>query len=168
MGRHTLAEASELTGVDLVTLWKQVNDGSVSVKQDPSGHDVLETGELLKIYEKRLELTAESLSASEKNLIVQMMQETAQLESRAMMLERENRTLSECVDELRQERNAWRDQTRNLMTLIKRRMNRSETPSADALESAKREIEAQIKDKWAAKLAPLVARLQRQLRKRGA
>lgn len=96
----TLKEASEKVGVTRQTLMKAIKTGRISAEKSQGGEWRIEPIELFRVWPP-----------------VNKVQQTLQLDltdGDTPSLQTENRLLREQLAELREERNAWRDQAQRL------------------------------------------------------
>lgn len=113
LSKVTLQRAAELTGRSRSTIHRAMEKGRLSFEKDETGNRVIDVSELDRAFGLRPQRDAEPDDALElQRHGVQLIELRAQLE-----IERSKRALlEERVDELREERDRWRNQAERMLT----------------------------------------------------
>jgi hypothetical protein len=113
MSKVTLQRASELTGKSRSTIHRAMEKGRLSFEKDETGNRVIDVSELERAFGLLPQRDPEGDETEELHRHdVQLIELRAQLE-----IERSKRAmLEERVDELREERDRWRNQAERILT----------------------------------------------------
>ena len=113
LSKVTLLRASELTGRSRSTIHRAMEKGRLSFEKDETGNRVIDVSELDRVFGLRPQHEADPVDTDELHRHdVQLIELRAQLE-----IERSKRALlEERVDELREERDRWRNQAERMLT----------------------------------------------------
>jgi hypothetical protein len=122
LSKVTLQRAAELTGRSRSTIHRAMEKGRLSFEKDETGNRAIDVSELDRVFGLRPRRDAELDGAEELHRHdVQLIELRAQLE-----IERSKRALlEERIDELREERDRWRNQTERMLTDQRPRPHRS-------------------------------------------
>jgi hypothetical protein len=109
---YTLAEAAVATGTNKSTILRAIKSGKISGAKDEHGAWLVEPAELHRVYppaEERSEAQGEARSDTHTDPAA-----IAEAMMRAALAEQRLNDLRAMLDEMRTDRNAWRDQAQRL------------------------------------------------------
>jgi excisionase family DNA binding protein len=109
---YTLAEAAAATGTNKSTILRAIKSGKISGAKDEHGAWLIEPAELHRVYppaEERSEAQGEARSDTHRDPAP-----IAEAMMRAALAEERINDLRAMLDEMRTDRNAWRDQAQRL------------------------------------------------------
>jgi len=115
--KYNLTQAAKAVKISRSTLHKDIKDGKVSVKKDGKDKPYIELVELERVYGS---VTTSDMSETVKTAQPRTEEKTEntllELQTKIQILEADKTRLGEQVDELKEDRNQWRQQATNLLT----------------------------------------------------
>ena len=129
MAKHSISEASRLTGRARSTIHKHINDGKISKELDKEGNPIIDTSELVRAYGPLQDSdNTTTLSTSQRTTPKKQINNNA-LHAEIEMLKQEKITLLEKrIADLEGERDDWKKQAEQAMRLLTDQRSASETP----------------------------------------
>ena len=137
MAKHSISEASRLTGKARSTIHKHINDGKVSKELDKEGNPVIDTSELVRAYGPLQDNdNTTTLSASQRTTPIKQHNNNA-LHTEVEALKQEKITLLEKrITDLEGERDDWKKQAEQAMRLLTDQRPQPETPIESSQKAA--------------------------------
>ena len=119
--KYTLKEASEKIGMTKSGVLKSIRKGRLSAEKDDKGRWKIDASELQRVYSEEIQLIE---SSNNKSTIgnSQLPSYINQLEVEIKYLKEQNRTTTERIVELREEKNDWKKQAQTLLLTTERKV----------------------------------------------
>lgn len=116
----TLGQAAKETGVSKGTLSKAVKSGKLSAERNDDGSFAIDPAELFRVFPKQSEtVTGERLETPDR--VAETPLENMRLEVELEAVRKEATILRETLDDLRSDRDAWRQQAERQSLLLEDR-----------------------------------------------
>ena len=115
--KYNLTQAAKAVKISRSTLHKDVKEGKVSIKRDGKDKPYIELVELERVYGNvTIQDTSESVKTVRPLTVKNAGNTLLELQTKIQILEADKTRLNEQVDELKDDRNHWRQQATNLLT----------------------------------------------------
>ena len=107
---YTLGTAATATGLNKSTVLRAIQNGKISAAKDEHGQWCIDPAELHRVY-RPVAATAADNGAEQRHASAD---DNAQLRAQAFLAEQRLSDLKVMLDEMRRDRDAWRDQAQRL------------------------------------------------------
>lgn len=133
MAKHSISEASRLTGRARSTIHKHINDGKISKELDKEGNPVIDTSELVRAYGPLQDSGNSTTPPTSQHTTSRKQHNNNALHTEVEALKQEKITLLEKrIADLEGERDDWKKQAEQAMRLLTDQRPRSGMPPESA------------------------------------